>query len=201
MIDELTVGIVTAILAIFTTGYGIFKTRQDKARERRERTTALYSEFYDRYREVALPVYKLAVKMRGLPKSEWATYRDMLSESWSYQPDPKAELAHYVSAEERALSPAQAHFHHRQTGDEFTEHDALVAFLYFWVRVERLIKANLVDGQLFADLFCNSFAYYDDLLDELRDAVEEKNAGGPKPAWVDATRTIEALIDEARCAA
>lgn len=201
MIDESSISLLGAVIGVIMAAYTFVTYWIQRVRNQRTRATDLHSEFYgaEHYRLVVVPVYRMICKLRGLPEEQREAYRAMLAESWSYDPDREQELAYYVEKDELLKDPDVQHYRLKRSTEQYTEHDALVSFLYFWVRADQLINARLVDGKLFGKLFCNSFAYYDAFLDQLRADVRAANPAGQSPSWVDATERIEALTQRSRC--
>lgn len=189
-------GIIAVVMALYTFATYWIQRR----REQRRRSTDLHSTFYsgDNYRYCVLPVYRLIVKLRGLPQRKRDEYMAVIAQGWAFDPDPVSDYDNFISEREQDCEAAEAHYRLHHSTEEYTEHDALTAFLYFWVRVARLVEAGLIDEELFGKLFCNSFLYYDQFLDDLREAVRAINPDGQEPAWVAATEQVEEMVSKSQ---
>lgn len=187
------------LLAGFTIGFPFFQIMRAK----RQRTSDLFEQFYDadHYRRVVLPVYRLIRKLDALDGDARDDYLDAIVAGWDHTPDANEMWHAFVSKEERDMTAMQQHFFVESSTEMHTEHEALTGFLYFWVRVNRMLDTKLIDEKLFKQLFCNSFAYYHNFLDLIRARVEAAFAEDPEhvrrelPSWIDATRRIERLLE------
>lgn len=193
---DLTIAIV---MALFTLWFSWFQFM----RAQRQRTSDLYSEFYnsDHYRRVVMPVYRLTRRVEALPDGAKEEYWRAIVAGWDRTPDSAALYEAFVTRQEREMSAMEQHFYVESSTEMHTEHEALTAFLYFWVRAHRMLNTGLVNKALFVELFCNSFAYYHGFIEELRVRVEDVFACEPervqrqKPGWITATRYIEDLLE------
>ncbi len=184
-------------MAIFT----IVIARIEIVRTRRTRTNDLYAEFYaaEHYRKVVMPVYRIIIKLGALEGRDRTEYIDAIVAGWAHDPEA-APLADAMTTEgEARLGAFEQHFLFEHSTEAFTEHEALTSFVYFWVRAHRMLETRLIDKRLFQRLFCNSFAYYDDFLIEMRREIGRVAGPGEEPSWVDATAEMQELLGNAAC--
>lgn len=166
-------------------------------RSKRQMASDLFTEFYtgEFYRFAVLPTYRLVIKINAMEEDEKAVYLRAIAEGWVQGISPEQERDNFITAAEQSLDASTAHYRHFHGTDQHTEHEALVMFLYFWVRTDRLIEADLIDSELFAELFCNSFTYYDDFMHKLAEIIEQSSEQGAAPSWIGAMRRIESVLD------
>ena len=185
-------------MAFFT----IVMARIQIVRTRRTRTSDLYDDFYnaDHYRRVVHPVFCIHRKLAALEGPAREEYIEAILVGWQGKVEDPVEAWHALIPEKhRSLSAMEQHFFVESSTENFTEHEALTSFMYFWVRAHRMIITHLIDKKLFAELFCNSFKYYDDFLHELRTRICETGDPSEIPSWVPATAYIQNLLEDADC--
>ncbi|MEE4201957.1 hypothetical protein [Erythrobacter sp.] len=187
-------GIIAALMALYTVTSAMIKRRVDQ----RNRAAELFENFYsgDFYRFSVLPTYRLLVKLRAMDKAERSQYFDAIVCGWVPSHDPKVDYDHFITVEEQSQSASVSHFRYFHPMEEHTEHDALTMFLYFWVKVDKLLSARLIEPKLFVELFASSFCYYDEFMSELAEATVAKASAENAPSWIGAIRRIEARIEK-----
>lgn len=197
---EQLLGILGGIIAAVGFAHAVGTEWYHRHRARQERARDLFAQFYaaDHYRRVVAPVFRLTLKWAGLPDGTREQYRAAVRQGWVI-PKPAEALKVFVSPEYiETMDPAEDHFRKTLALEQFTEHEALTAFLYFFTRSERLIDTGLVDPKLFAQLFCKSFSYYWSFLEELRAEVSGHFEPGAEPSWMEASLNIQQLIEHHR---
>jgi len=197
---EVTIGLLSAVVALAAALHAAIIQHYTRVRVKQERARELFADFYsaDHYRRVVAPVFRITLKWKALPPEKRDEYRRALCYGWIPHPDPEVMMRAYVSPERLEMSAMEAHFRDVLPLEQFTEHESLTSFLYFFTQSERLIATGLVEPKLFAALFCKSFSYYWEFLSEMRAMViEMANGDGARselPSWVSATQSLERLI-------
>lgn len=188
-------GLVFTVVSVFHSLLGGWIQRRIS---RRERTAALYDDFYsaDTYRRVVAPVMRLTLKWGGLPDEEARAYRKAVRMGWQgFRSRPSEAMKAYISDERIHEDPTKAHFRDTLSTEQFTEHEALTVFLYFWTRLHELLDANLLCKEITHKLFREPYCYYRDFLAQLRDEVREKKESHDlDPPWVRATEKLDVFF-------
>lgn len=192
---------------------------------RRERAADLFDRFYspEGYHAMVAPVFVVTLRWYSLRGRDREAYAAALCKGWTGQEHAGRLLTAYVGTEDvgeragtgspggegsgsgtatRAEASAtrveafeRIHFHRARSTEEITEHAALTAFLYFWVKLQAMIEAHLVSRRLARELFRQPYAIYAPFIADFRQAViESPDTGDVRPAWIDATRKLERFL-------
>lgn len=191
-------GVAVAVFATFFTivtfAESIWRAWVERRLARRERAANLYDDYYstDNYRRVVLPVIRVMLKWRGLPNEQRDDFRKALRNGWTgFRKRPGELMRAYVSEENLHDDMAKAHFRDTLSTEEFTEHEALTVFLYFWVKVEAMLDARLIDPKTVKSLFGRPYSYVQPFLKDLREDFQENISKDRTPAWSIATAKLD----------
>ncbi|MEP3265104.1 MAG: hypothetical protein ABJN78_05030 [Hyphomicrobiales bacterium] len=194
----LLIGSITIILGIFSLLNSFVVAFIRRRIDRHSRVADLYNEYYsaDNYRRVVLPITRIALKWRYLPKKKREEYRKAIRRGWLIdETDPTQLLKTYVSPAELNLDPTNAHFHETNSSGAYTEHEALTVFLYFWTRLYEMTRSDLIDEKKAKRLLKRSYGYTQEFVQEFREDIKSHAEKGQEPVWVHATIELERLFD------
>ncbi len=88
----------------------------------------------------------------------------------------------------------EMHFRIPRSTEEITEHAALTAFLYFWVKLHTMIEVRLVSPSLARELFRGPYEIYGPFIAEFREAVRKRLDGADEPSWFRATEQLDSFL-------
>jgi len=198
--SEASLGLIFAVLGgVASVGWSWHQRNMAQ----RERAANLFENFYsaDNYHAMVAPVFVVMLRWQALGPRQRAAFAAALCKGWAdcararhlmtaYEPDHDPEQSAVEAYE-------QAHFHKGRSTEEITEHAALTAFLYFWVKLEEMIDAGLVSGKLSRRLFKRPYGIYAQFIANLRHAVVHcPGTGDVRPAWIEATEKLERRLLE-----
>lgn len=198
--SEAALGLFIAVVGAVASGW--FSWHQ-RSLARRERAADLFDSFYslENYHAMVAPVFGITVLWNALSSEKRVIYAAALCKGWMGQDraldlvtayDPvhpqRARLATLETLEE-------AHFRRGRSTEEITEHAALTAFLYFWVKLQAMLDARLVSPRLTKKLFREPYAIYAQFIANFRQAVlDNPDTASVRPPWIEATRELEMLL-------
>ena len=166
---------------------------------RRELTLALYQEFHssDFYANVRAPAYKVVLKWNYLPENVKDIYRDAVSSGWSHDSESLIERASLLDIPENPAELYQFHFV-QQSGEAYlTEHQALVALLRFWTRINMYRKNRCINNKLTRKLFSDEYGYVDPFFRELVKAMNLAiKKDQDKPSWMRDVSELEKFFGD-----
>lgn len=198
--SEAALGVIIAILGGAVSAW--FSWHQRNLAQR-ERAANLFDGFYsaENYHAVVAPVFVVMLRWHALPPPQRAALASALCKGWTgydrahllvaaYEPDHPNQVDHGA-----VDAFVESHFHKPRSTEEVTEHAALTAFLYFWVKLEAMIDAGLVSKKLARRLFAGPYDIYAQFIANFRHAVLRcPDTGDVRPVWIDATEKLEVLL-------
>jgi len=164
---------------------------------RRELTLKLHEEFHssDYYVRVRAPAYRVALQWNYLPDDIRQSYRDIVASGWSL--DPESEKARVVMSEIPAdySKMYESHFQ-KPIGEEYlTEHQAVVALLNFWSRVNMYRTSGCIEPRLVRKILQNEFKFIAPFFFQIAKAVQSKGQTGQIDfIWIKAVRELDSFF-------
>ena len=193
---QIFVGAISIAVATFSLLNAAITAAFNRRRERRRQTVDLYRSYYtpENTRKIVTPVFALMLKWESFQDEKFESLKAAVRRAWiGANSDPDRVLSAFVPAEVLAMDCETAHFHYTQSGDQFTEQEALTAFLRFWTMVDQMIEAKVIDKKLTRSLFIGTYAYYRGFFKDLRDDMRPF-AEGYTLTWIDATERLDKIF-------
>lgn len=194
---SIIVGALTVIVGLFSLLNSVGASWVSQRAAQRAKSVELYDEYYspENYRRVVLPVFRVMMKWMHLPQPKREEYGAVLREAWlGFHEDPARKLTMFEGQGWATDDVYAAHFHHTQSSDAFTEHEALTVLLYFWTKVNELLKAGVIDERTAVRLLRKPYSYLSNFIAEFRADIM-RNAGSDElPAWCLATQELEKVL-------
>ena len=181
-------------------------TLYQRAVVRRERTSNLFEEFYspENYHATIAPVFILKVRWQALEGDAKTAYADAICKGWPKRELSRDEAREIISSYDHKFESyanvndagvfEKMHFRKERSTEVITEHAALTAFLYFWVKLERMRKEGLLSENLVKQLFKGPYDIYRPFIRDFREAVANC-VGNYEPDWFSATQNLESFFD------
>lgn len=198
--SEAVLGLIIAVAGGAASGWFSWHQRN---MARRERAADLFDRFYspEQYHVMVAPVFVITLRWYALRGAARAAYATTLCMGWAGRERAERLVEVYAGADPGGEASSDVdhfeddHFRRARSTDEITEHAALTAFLYFWVKLQAMLDANLVCKRLTRKLFRQPYAIYAQFIADFRQAVTDDLQGAdPRPAWLDATRELETFL-------
>lgn len=193
--------IITIALTLVTILHTMVTHAFQRNRERVSRAVELYEEFYtvENYTRVVAPVFEIVLKWNSLSEPLRSEYRKVIRDGWIGFANTQdnmwiralGQTAAMPPGEASPLSVADRHYLPTRNCDLVSEHESLTTFLYFWVKIDRLLQTGVVCPKTTQELFTPTFLYYAEFFQSLE--MEIKQNIGPndlEPSWF---KSIERL--------
>lgn len=193
------VGMVSAAVAIVSGAFAYVNNLLERARTRAQRAIELYNYFYspETYRCVVAPVMRMRLKWHGLTGRRQEEFKWALLHGWiGFSDEPDVIMKRYCGdGVDENKDLVCEHFRTEREMSRFTEHEAMTSFLYFWVRVQRLVDLGLISRSICKELMATPYGYYWAFVAELREELLKRMSPNDlEPAWVPASRKLEKLF-------
>lgn len=183
-------------LAIALTARADRRLKQLQARE--ERTIRLYEHFSapETYVTLTAPVVGVSIKWQLLPEPARRDFRRAVRSAWTGVLDGSRDsVLAFTRSPAPTADPISDHFWTLRPMAGFSEHHALAAYLQFWVMIDALRRARLIDPVLCRVLFSAPFAITLQFIAKLREDVKQNlTASDIEPEWIKATERLEAFF-------
>ncbi|MEM9286551.1 MAG: hypothetical protein AAGA39_11755 [Pseudomonadota bacterium] len=193
------IGALTVSLGAASFLNAFLTNRANRKVEARTRATELHTSYYssDNYHRVVLPVTRILLKWDGLPDDQREAYRAAVRRGWvGFDDAPERLLRSYVDDSTFAIDPDEAHFRTVASAGEYSEHESLALYLYFWTRVDEMIAAGLVEKSLVVRIMSRSYRYGQSFMAKLRTDIEAHAKPGELPAWFAATKRLDKILGD-----
>lgn len=176
-----------------------------EAKTQVDRTLKHFDYFTDPvfYARVRAPAYHVAVQWAHAPPETRTLYQQTVVFGWAYtENDPTKLLAYLGNKRVQHLQNKttglneirKLHFQEPAGIERLSEHQALSAFLRFWVQTEELLEAKILDIKTANSLLAPQLAYYEDFFEQLSEKIIEAFAqlklDNEPPTWVNGIRNL-----------
>ena len=189
-------GLMTLLVGAFSLFHAYISYQSKIKIDARDRTTALFNELYslEGYTSIVAPVFNIMLKWNGLDDATKQQYQKIVIDGWAgFDAFPSDKIDQFC----HSMGDDMVKYHYKKRNDsgEITEHEALTIFLYFWSKLELLVRNNLIDKKLTRALFTVPFSYYRPFLKDLRDLFDaHKKQTDFEPSWYQASLRLESFF-------